>query len=41
MSLLSLASILAESAMRHSERTALVAGQERIGYAQLWEEARR
>ncbi|MGB6061066.1 MAG: AMP-binding protein, partial [Candidatus Aquilonibacter sp.] len=41
MSLLSLASILAESATRHPERTALVAGQERIGYARLWEEARR
>lgn len=41
MSLLSLASILAESAMRHPDRTALVAGQERIGYARLWQEARR
>jgi long-chain acyl-CoA synthetase len=39
--LLSLASILAESALRHSERTALLAGSERVSYAQLWEQARR
>jgi long-chain acyl-CoA synthetase len=38
---LSLASILAESALRHPERTALVAGPERLSYAQLWEQARR
>ena len=38
---LSLASILAEGALRHGPRTALVAGQERISYGRLWEEARR
>ena len=38
---LALASILAESALRHPERTALVAGSERLSYAQLWEQARR
>jgi long-chain acyl-CoA synthetase len=38
---LSLASILAESALRHPERIALVAGSERLSYAQLWEQARR
>jgi long-chain acyl-CoA synthetase len=38
---LSLASILAESALRHPERTALLAGSERVSYAQLWEQARR
>ncbi|HTZ54516.1 MAG TPA: long-chain fatty acid--CoA ligase [Candidatus Acidoferrum sp.] len=38
---LSLASILAESALRHPDRTALLAGSERISYAQLWEQARR
>ncbi len=38
---LSVASILAESALRHPERTALVAGPERLSYAQLWEQARR
>ena len=41
MSMLSLASILAEGALRHPRRTALVAGSERISYAALWEEARR
>ena len=39
--LLSLASVLAESALRHAERTALIAGSERVTYAQLWEQARR
>jgi long-chain acyl-CoA synthetase len=38
---LSVASILAESALRHAHRTALVAGQERIPYGALWEQARR
>jgi long-chain acyl-CoA synthetase len=38
---LSLASILAESALRHPDRTALVTGSERVNYAQLWEQARR
>ncbi len=38
---LSLASILNESALRHADRTALVAGSERVSYAQLWEQARR
>ncbi|MGB6986569.1 MAG: long-chain fatty acid--CoA ligase [Candidatus Aquilonibacter sp.] len=38
---LSLASILAESALRHPDRAALLAGSERVYYAQLWEQARR
>jgi long-chain acyl-CoA synthetase len=38
---LALASILAESALRHSGRTALIAGDERISYGELWEQARR
>ena len=38
---LSLASILAESALRHPDSTALIAGSERISYAELWEQARR
>jgi long-chain acyl-CoA synthetase len=38
---LSLASILAESALRHPDRTALVTGSERVTYAQLWGQARR
>lgn len=38
---LALASILAESALRHGKRTAVVSGDHRITYAQLWEEARR
>ncbi len=38
---LSLASILAESALRHPGRTAVVAGPERICYADLWAQARR
>jgi long-chain acyl-CoA synthetase len=36
-----LASILAESAARHPQRTALLAGDERICYRDLWEQARR
>ncbi len=38
---LSLASILAESALRHPERPALLAGPERVSYGRLWEQARR
>jgi long-chain acyl-CoA synthetase len=38
---LALASILAEAAQRHPERTALIAGPRRIHYAELWEQARR
>lgn len=38
---LSVASILAESALRYPQRTALVAGGQRIGYEMLWEQARR
>ncbi|HTU70920.1 MAG TPA: long-chain fatty acid--CoA ligase [Candidatus Baltobacteraceae bacterium] len=41
MSSLSLASILAESALRHPARAALVTGSETITYARLWEDARR
>jgi long-chain acyl-CoA synthetase len=36
---LSLASILAESARKYPERTAVVMGEERIAYAQLWAQA--
>ncbi len=38
---MSLASILAESALRYPERDAVVLGRERTTYAQLWEQARR
>ncbi|MBV8639465.1 MAG: long-chain fatty acid--CoA ligase [Candidatus Eremiobacteraeota bacterium] len=38
---LSLASVLAESALRHPERTAVVFGSQRTSYAQLWEQALR
>ncbi len=38
---LSLAAILAESAARHADSTAVVLGDERVTYAQLWEQARR
>ncbi len=38
---LSLAAILAEAAKRHPLRTALIFGDERIPYADLWEQARR
>ena len=33
---LTLASILAESAVRHADRTAVVIGDLKISYAQLW-----
>ncbi|HTX60299.1 MAG TPA: AMP-binding protein, partial [Verrucomicrobiae bacterium] len=38
---LALAAILAESAARHPERTALVFSGERTSYRELWEQARR
>ncbi len=38
---LSLASTLAESALRYPHRTAVVFGPDRITYAELWEQARR
>src|SRR5579862_3205146 len=38
---LALASILAESAARHPERTALIDGPARIVYRDLWEQTRR
>lgn len=38
---LSLAGILAESALRHADRDAVVIGPQRITYAQLWEQSRR
>jgi long-chain acyl-CoA synthetase len=38
---MSLASILAESAARHRDRTAVIFDTQRISYRQLWEEARR
>jgi long-chain acyl-CoA synthetase len=38
---LSLAQILAESALRHGGRTAVISAGERIDYATLWEQARR
>ena len=38
---LNLATILAESAVRHADRTALVLGDQRISYAQLWAHARQ
>lgn len=38
---MTLASILAESALRHPDREAVVLGDTRISYAQLWEETRR
>jgi long-chain acyl-CoA synthetase len=38
---LSVATILAESALRHPDRTAVVLGPERVTYAELWEQARR
>lgn len=37
----SLATILAESAQRHPDRTAVVLGAERITYRDLWEQTRR
>ena len=38
---LSVASILAEAALRHPGRTAVVFGTERLAYGDLWEQARR
>ena len=38
---LTIASILAESAVRHADRTAVVIGPTRISYAELWHETRR
>lgn len=38
---LTLASILAESALRHPDREAVVLGDTRISYGQLWDETRR
>lgn len=38
---LSLAAILAESARRHAGRPAIVFGEERIAYGDLWEQVRR
>jgi long-chain acyl-CoA synthetase len=40
MATLSIASILAESAVRHADRTAVVMGEQRIPYADLWASAR-
>ncbi|MBC3763058.1 long-chain-fatty-acid--CoA ligase [Quadrisphaera oryzae] len=37
---LSVASLLASSAVRHADRTAVVCGSERVTYAQFWEQAR-
>jgi long-chain acyl-CoA synthetase len=41
MATLSIATILAESAVRHADRTALVLGESRTTYADLWLDARR
>ena len=41
MATLSIASILAESAVRHSDRTAVVMGESTTTYADLWLDARR
>jgi long-chain acyl-CoA synthetase len=41
MATLSIASILAESAERHADRTAVVMGESRTTYADLWRDARR
>lgn len=38
---LTLASNLAEPALRHPGRTAVILGSERVSYAELWEQARR
>ncbi|MEO6913630.1 MAG: AMP-binding protein, partial [Candidatus Baltobacteraceae bacterium] len=38
---LSLASILAEAALRYPAKTALVAGPEQVSYGRLWEQTRR
>ncbi len=41
MATLSIASILAESAARHPGRTAVLLGEGRTTYAELWEQTRR
>ncbi len=41
MATLSIASILAESAARYPDRTAVVLGDDRTSYADLWEQTRR
>jgi long-chain acyl-CoA synthetase len=41
VSTLSLASLLAESARRYADRTAIVFGGQQISYQQLWEDSRR
>jgi long-chain acyl-CoA synthetase len=41
MATMSIASILAESAVRHAGRPAVVLGDQRITYADLWRDARR
>jgi long-chain acyl-CoA synthetase len=41
MATLSIASILAESAVRHADRTAVIMGDQRVTYAELWRDARR
>ncbi|HVF05211.1 MAG TPA: long-chain fatty acid--CoA ligase [Frankiaceae bacterium] len=41
MATLSIATILAESAVRHADRTAVVMGPSRTTYAELWADARR
>ncbi len=41
MATMSIASILAESAVRHADRTALVLSDQRTTYADLWADARR
>ena len=38
---LSIASILAESAVRHADRTAVIMGELRLSYAELWSQARQ
>ena len=40
MTVLSLASVLAESARRRPDKTALVDGETRLSYARLWHDAR-
>ncbi|MDQ1713992.1 MAG: long-chain acyl-CoA synthetase [Frankiaceae bacterium] len=41
MATLSIAAILAESAVRHADRAAVVLGEQRVTYADLWRDARR
>jgi long-chain acyl-CoA synthetase len=40
MATMSIATILAESAVRHADRTAVVMGEQRVTYAALWADAR-